>query len=101
MILLGGYSHFNAATEVVDIMKRNVNTISQESFSKKLYIATANQGEANYDRNKKRHDDFWKLIMQKSKNKSNLGIKYYKNENHRSIPLMALCDGLEYLNLKE
>ena len=32
-------------------MKSKVDSITSISFKKKLYIATANQGKANYERN--------------------------------------------------
>lgn len=84
-----------------EMMKKNVDSISSISLNKKLYIATANQGESNYDRNKKRHDSLYALIKKKSNTPLNIEIKYFENENHRSVPLVALYDGLKYLNKDE
>jgi predicted alpha/beta superfamily hydrolase len=51
-----------------EMMKNKVDSISSISFNKKLYIATANQGEENYERNKKRHDNLYALIQRNRKN---------------------------------
>ena len=80
------------------MMKNKVDSISSISLNKKLYIATANQGEANYERNKKRHDSLYSLMKKKSGGPLNVEIEYFENENHRSVPLIALYDGLKYLN---
>ncbi|PHO00413.1 hypothetical protein CSC82_29020 [Rhodobacteraceae bacterium 4F10] len=83
------------------MMKNKVDAISSISLDKKLYIATANQGEANYKRNKQRHDSIYTLIKKKSDKPLNIEIEYFENENHRSVPLIALYQGLKYLNLEE
>ena len=84
-----------------EMMKNKVDSISSRSLNKKLYIATANQGESNYDRNKKRHDSLYDLIRKKSDKPQNIEIEYFENENHRSVPLIALYQGLKYLNKEE
>lgn len=81
-----------------EMMKNKVDSISSISLNKKLYIATANQGEANYERNKQRHDNLYALITEKSKEPLNVEIQYFEKENHRSVPLIALYDGLMYIN---
>tara|TARA_R110002051_G_scaffold188453_1_gene257874 strand:+ start:27241 stop:28068 length:828 start_codon:yes stop_codon:yes gene_type:complete len=81
-----------------EMMKKKIDSISSISFNKKLYIATANQGEANYERNKKRHDSFYALIRNKSDIPLNVEIEYFEKENHRSVSLIALYEGLKYLN---
>ena len=80
------------------MMETKVDSLSSISLNKKLFIATANQGEANYGRNKQRHDNLFKLIINKSNQPLNFEIKYFENENHRSIPLIALFEGLKYIN---
>ena len=81
-----------------ETMKTKVADLSQTSFHKKLYIATANQGEANYERNKIRHEQLYDLINQKSNEKANIKLEYFENENHRSVPFIALEEGLNYLH---
>ena len=80
------------------IMKSKINAIFPLSLNKKLYIATANQGENNYERNKKRHDLFYTGIKEKSGGHLNVEIAYFEKENHRSVPLIALYEGLKYIN---
>ena len=84
-----------------EMMKNKVDSISSISLDKKLYIATANQGEANYERNKQRHDALYTLIKKKSDKPLNIEIEYFEKENHRSVPLVALYEGLKYINQEE
>ncbi len=81
-----------------EMMKNKVDSISSISWNKKLYIATANQGEANYERNKKRHDYLYELITKKSEEPLHVEIKYFDQENHRSVPLIAIYEGFCYIN---
>jgi len=83
-----------------EMMKNKVDSISPVSLNKKLYIATANQGEANYERNKKRHDSLYALLKKKSGGHLNVENEYFEKENHWSVPLIALYEGLKYLNAK-
>jgi len=84
-----------------EMMKNKVDSISSISLDKRLYIATANQGEANYKRNKQRHDSLYTLITKKSDKPLNIEIEYFEKENHRSVPLVALYEGLKYINKEE
>lgn len=84
-----------------EMMKNKVDSISSSTLEKKLYIATANQGEANYERNKKRHDAFFELLKIKSSERVNVRIAYFEDENHRSVPLLAIYEGLKYLNQED
>ncbi|MCG2417789.1 hypothetical protein K8089_02060 [Aequorivita sp. F47161] len=80
------------------MIKNKVDSIS--SLHKKLYIATANQGKANYERNKKSHNEFYALITEKSDEPLKVELEYFEKENHRSVPLKALYKGLKYINLE-
>lgn len=80
-----------------ETIKNKVDSISPESLDKKLYIATANQGEANYERNKKRHDLLYDSIKNNFETEQNIKIEYFDKEDHRSVPLIALYEGLKYL----
>ena len=81
-----------------DKMINKVDSISPISFKKKIYISTANQVKTRYERNKKKHDRMYTLIKIKSNEKAEIKVKTYNNDNHRSVPLIALYDGLIYLN---
>ena len=84
-----------------EMMNSKVDSISLTSLNKKLYIATANQGEAKYERNKKRHDDLYALIKKKSGDNLHVKIEYFNEETHRSVPLPAIYEGLKYLNQED
>jgi len=79
-------------------MEHKVDSISTEIFNKRLYISTANQEERRFEKNKKRHDHFYDLFQKKSNEVISVKLASFDNENHRSIPLMALYEGLKYLN---
>jgi predicted alpha/beta superfamily hydrolase len=81
-----------------ETIKTKVDAINQLSLDKKLYIATANQGESNYERNKKKHDMLYTLIKKRSDGHLNVKLAYFEKENHRSVPLIALYEGLKYIN---
>lgn len=81
-----------------EFMDKKVDSISQNSLAKKLYIATANQGEANQGKNKMRHERLVSLIDEKLVDKNNLGWEYFEDEDHRSVPLIAMYKGLKFLN---
>lgn len=112
LLLLNSYmdenSVFNAYISIdpsiwwnEEMMKNKVDSTSSIALDKKLYIATANQGEANYERNKQRHDALYTLITKKSDKPLNIEIEYFEKENHRSVPLVALYEGLKYINQEE
>lgn len=79
-------------------MNNKVNTINPICFKKKLYIATASQQERRYEKNKKRHDLFFELMKIKSNEQISAKIQSFNKENHLSVSLIALYEGLKYLN---
>jgi len=81
-----------------ETMKSKVDSISEKSLYKRLYIATSNQGVANYERNKKRHDALYASMKKKSNDSLHVRLTYFENEDHRSVPLIGLYEGLKYLN---
>lgn len=81
-----------------EMMENKVDAISSKSINKRLYIATANQGEGNAGRNKKRHDALYALMKKKSDGQLKVELAYFEEEDHRSVPLIALYEGLKYLN---
>lgn len=80
------------------LMKSKVDAIDTKSFNKKLYIATANQEERRYEKNKKKHDRYYELLKIKSNKQMHVKIESFDNENHRSVPLKGIYDGLKYIN---
>ncbi|WP_203583757.1 alpha/beta hydrolase [Flagellimonas sediminis] len=79
-------------------MESKMASMTPTSINKKLYWATANQGETNYERNKKRHDQFVAMMEERWRDKLQVKQDYFEAENHRSVPLPALYKGLKYLN---
>ena len=80
------------------MMVQKVEAVQPTSLEKKLYIATANQGEANQGKNKKRHDAFYAGLHEKAGRQIPVAIEYFADEDHRSVPLKALYNGLKFLN---
>lgn len=80
------------------MMKEKVGAISPVSFEKRLYIATANMEERRFEKNKKRHDLFYDLIKIKSGGTLSVKLDCFDSEDHRSVVLPALYEGLKYLN---
>lgn len=81
-----------------NLMNAKVIAMTPTSTHKKLYWATANQGEANYEKNKKRHDRFVELMQARWGAELQMKKDYFEKENHRSVPLPAIYEGLKYLN---
>ncbi|HEY9116598.1 MAG TPA: alpha/beta hydrolase-fold protein [Roseivirga sp.] len=79
------------------LMIAKVDSISPVSFDKRLYIATANQGERNYERNKKKHDTLFEMMKQRSKGSFQTKLQYFDNEDHRSVSLIAIYEGLKFI----
>lgn len=79
------------------MMANKVNAVPSASFHKKLYLATANQGAANLERNKKRHDTYYTLLTERSDEPQNIRIVYFEDEDHRSVPLKAIYEGLRFI----
>ena len=77
-----------------EMLNSKVTSISEQSLRNSLFIATANNGEAWVAKNKPKHDKIYELLEEISEEKLNAEIKYYENERHRSVPLIALHDGL-------
>ena len=81
-----------------EIMHSKVDSMSDACFNRRLYLATANQNKDRYVRNKKRHDNLATLLNKKSKNNASILHETFDNENHRSVPLKAIYNGLKFLN---
>ena len=77
--------------------KAKVDSMQMTSFKKKMYIATANQGERGIERNKKRHETLFNLMQEKAKDSLHVKLEYFDKENHRSVPLIAIYEGLKYV----
>ncbi|MBL7473248.1 alpha/beta hydrolase [Robertkochia sediminum] len=80
-----------------EVLEVKVAAIHPEAFRKKLYIATANQGEAKKGKNKDRHEMLYRSMQEQSAFPSNIKWQYFQEEDHRSIPRVAIYEGLKFL----
>lgn len=79
-----------------EIMNDKIEDLNIDYGNKKLYIATANGGERNIERNKARHDLLFELLENDSGGRLQGKIEYFHDEDHRSVPLIATYRGLRY-----
>lgn len=83
------------------LMQTKVDNIDAACFQKPFYIATANLEERRYERNKKKHDKLVELLLLRSQNSTGLSHETFDNEDHRSVPLPAIYNGLRFLNQED
>ena len=77
-------------------MDGKIEKVSDNSFNRCLYIATANWGKRNF-RNRDRHVRFYETLHRRCNKAFNSKLVYYEQENHGSVPLIATYDGLSYI----
>lgn len=79
-----------------EMMKNKVDSIQPGSLSKPLFIASANLGKEKMGRNLQRHEELTKMIKNRSEN---VAIKhlYFEGEDHRSVPLKGIYEGLRFV----
>ena len=76
-----------------ETMDKKLEAVSVQSFERYIYIATANWGKRNI-RNRNRHVRFYEALNNKCKDEFPAKLKYYENENHGSVPIIAFHDGM-------
>ncbi|WP_228853477.1 alpha/beta hydrolase-fold protein [Aegicerativicinus sediminis] len=76
-----------------ETMDSKLESVTDNSFRRFLYIATANWGRRNI-RNRDRHIRFYEALHSKSKNEFNAKLEYFENENHGSVPPIAFYNGI-------
>ncbi len=75
-------------------MDQKIDAVTNVSFDRFLYMATANWGARNL-RNRDRHVRFYESLNQKnSADLFRAQLEYFENENHFSIPLIAFYNGI-------
>lgn len=79
-------------------MEKKISLLSPLPTKRRLYLATANQGEANYTRNKQRHDLFYQLLQRETYDQLLVKLEYFEGEDHWSIPPKAILEGLKFIN---
>lgn len=74
-------------------MDNKLATVTDNSFKRFIYIATANWGKRNF-RNRDRHLRFYEALNSKCKNEFAGKLEYFENENHGSVPPIAFYNGI-------
>ena len=83
------------------LIREKVAEVQPSSFEKRIYIATANQGPANQQKNKIRHDKLFALLQEKAGDDLHMKVEYFDEEDHRSVVMVAIYQGLKYLYAEE
>ncbi len=74
-------------------MDAKLDTLTDQSFKRYLYIATANWGKRNI-RNRDRHMRLYESLNRKYEGELPARLEYFENENHGSVPLIAFHNGI-------
>ena len=77
-------------------MDQKLENISENSFARYLYLATANWDSRNL-RNRDRHVRFYESLHSLSESDDRLDYDYFENENHGSVPPIAFYEGISSL----
>lgn len=76
-----------------ETMDKKLNAMTENSFTRYIYIASANWGKRNIN-NRDRHVRFYESLNAKYKGKLPAKLEYFENENHSSVPLIAFYNGI-------
>jgi predicted alpha/beta superfamily hydrolase len=76
-----------------ETMDKKLAAVTDQSFDRYIYFATANWGKRNI-RNRDRHMRLYEALNSKCKDELPAKLEYYENENHGSVPLVAFHNGI-------
>ena len=76
-----------------ETMDKKLDALTEHSFERFLYIATANWGKRNI-RNRDRHVRLYEALHSKCEGEFLAELAYFENENHSSVPLIAFHNGI-------
>ncbi|WP_426430515.1 alpha/beta hydrolase-fold protein [Winogradskyella sp. HB-48] len=76
-----------------ETMDKKLDALTEHSFNRFIYIATANWGKRNI-RNRDRHVRLYEALNSKCKNELPAKIEYFENEDHSSVPIIAFHNGI-------
>lgn len=76
-----------------ETMDTKLEAVTQKSFKRFLYIATANWGKRNV-RNRDRHVRLYEALNSKCEGYFPARLEYFENENHNSISPIAFYNGI-------
>ena len=76
-----------------EIMDKKLDYLTDQSFKRFIYIATANWGKRNI-RNRDRHVRFYEALNSKCNGELPAKLEYFENEDHGSVPIIAFHNGI-------
>jgi predicted alpha/beta superfamily hydrolase len=76
-----------------ETMDKKLDSLTERSFERFLYIATANWGKRNI-RNRDRHVRLYESLNGKCKGELPAKLEYFDNEDHSSVPIIAFHNGI-------
>tara|TARA_R110000751_G_scaffold62520_3_gene128948 strand:+ start:74887 stop:76059 length:1173 start_codon:yes stop_codon:yes gene_type:complete len=80
----------------VETMDKKLEAVTDRSFKRFFYLATANWGKRNI-RNRDRHVRFYEGLNSKCEGAFPAKMEYFENENHASVPPIAFYNGISTL----
>ncbi len=76
-----------------ETMDKKLDSLTEQSFERFIYMATANWGKRNI-RNRDRHLRFYETLNSKCRSELPAKLEYFDNENHSSVPIIAFHNGI-------
>ena len=76
-----------------ETMDQKLEAVTDQSFERYIYLATANWGKRNI-RNRDRQVRLYESLHSKSPGEFPAKLEYFENENHGSVPPIAFYQGL-------
>lgn len=76
-----------------ETMDKKLDYLTEQSFERFIYIASANWGKRNI-RNRDRHVRFYESLNSKCIGELPAKLEYFDNEDHNSVPIIAFHNGI-------
>jgi len=76
-----------------ETMDKKLDAVTEQSFERFIYIATANWGKRNI-RNRDRHVRLYEALNSKCEGNFPAKLEYFENETHGSVPPIAFYNGI-------
>lgn len=76
-----------------ETMDKKLDSLTEQSFERFIYLATANWGKRNI-RNRDRHVRWFEALNSKCKGVLPAKLEYFDNESHASVPITAFHNGI-------
>jgi len=76
-----------------ETMDKKIAAVTDESFNRFIYMATANWGKRNF-KNRNRHVRLYEALNSKCEGEFPAQLEYFENEDHGSVPTVAFYNGI-------